>query len=193
MYLKYLNDDNVKTAFISQIILISKLSNLNIGNFLENNDNSYSFFNLFYDRDKYKKIVLSLIDEMSNNSKDLKYTLNESAENSKKFLEHLESEDSNSIKNIDSLILDRFFSKYSNAISSSDIKSKKICYFEIINYFATISKDIKEDVINKIKDVYFVYLRNKLNIDDKLAKEIVNFIYSTESIYKSLNDLINIG
>ena len=44
MYLKYLNDDNVKTAFISQIILISKLSNLNIGNFLENNDNSYSFF-----------------------------------------------------------------------------------------------------------------------------------------------------
>ena len=88
MYLKYLNDDNVKTAFISQIILISKLSNLNIGNFLENNDNSYSFFNLFYDRDKYKKIVLSLIDEMSNNSKDLKYTLNESAENSKKFLTH---------------------------------------------------------------------------------------------------------
>ena len=53
MYLKYLNDDNVKTAFISQIILISKLSNLNIGNFLENIDNSYSFFNLFFDRDKY--------------------------------------------------------------------------------------------------------------------------------------------
>ena len=80
-----------------------------------------------------------------------------------------------------------------NAISSSDIKSKKICYFEIINYFAAISKDLKEDVINKIKDVYFVYLRKKLNIDDNIGKEIVNFIYSTESVYKSLNDLINIG
>ena len=193
MYLKYLNDDNVKTAFISQIILISKLSNLDIGNFLENSYNSYLFFSLFYDRDKYKNIITSLINEMSNNSKDLQYTLNEAAENAKNFLEHLESEDSNSIKNINLLILDSFFSKYSNAISSSDIKSKKICYFEIINYFAAISKDLKEDVINKIKDVYFVYLRKKLNIDDNIGKEIVNFIYSTESVYKSLNDLINIG
>lgn len=193
MYLKYLNDDNVKTAFISQIILISKLSNLDIGNFFESNDNNYSFFTFLYDRDKYKKIISSLIDEMSNNSKDIKYTLNESAENAKKFLEHMESEYSNYTETINDEILDRFFSKYSSAISSADIKSKKICYFEIINYFSTISKDLKEDIANRIKNLYFVYIKNKLNIDDNLSKEISNFIYSTESVYKSLNDLINIG
>lgn len=147
MYLKYLKDDNVKSAFISQIILISKLSNLNIGNFLKNNNNDYS---------------------------------------SLSFL-------GNFLKNINNEILEIFFSKYSNAISSADIKSKKICYFELFNYFAAISKDLKEDVVNKIKNVYFVYIKNKLNIDNNISKEIFNFIYSTESVYKSLNDLINMG
>lgn len=230
MYLKYLEDDNLKSNFISQIVLISKIAKLDIGNFEDDSSSdSYNIFGFLYSKEKYKNIIMKFIDEMSYNSKTIKDDLKKTVINTKMYLEEFEDNNSTMVKSmtndtLNNLIkmtnvkipsdlreymlsmehkesyiltsitdetLDKIWPKYS--LNCSNSKVKNICYFELLNYFSSISSDLEEDTINKLKDVYFIYVKRKLDISDNVSKKINNFINITESVYKSLNDLINIG
>lgn len=230
MYLKYLEDDNLKSNFISQIVLISKIAKLDIGDFGDNSSNRYyDIFGFLSSQDKYKNIIIKFIDEISSNSKTIKDILKKTVIDTKIYLEDFEDNNSTIVKsmNNDTLnsltkmtnvkipnylreymlsmehkesyiltsitdeTLDKIWTKY--YLNCSNIKMKNICYFELLNYFSSISSDLEEETKNKLKDVYFTYIKRKLGISDNISKEIINFINITESVYKSLNDLINIG
>ena len=177
MYLAYIEDIEIKKAFITQLYVISKIYN----NYFTLQD--YDYFN----RDDIDSVlsfnIKKSITEISNINEYLMSDLFSFIDELEEYISEIVRDNDYNFK--EKIVVKKVWSRYSKCLEDIDDNIvKKIIYFELLTITTSTDKKF---------NAYFKYLKNKLGISDIVVKEIDNLVYANASVYKSIRDLVEIG
>lgn len=177
MYLTYIEDFEVKKAFIAQLYVISKIYN----NYFTLQDYDY------FDRDNIDSVlsfnIQKSIVEISNLDEYIVSELFSFVNELEEYISEIVNDNDYTFK--ESIVVKKVWNSHSKCLEELDDNViKKIIYFELLTITTSTDKKF---------NAYFKYIKNKLGISDTISKEIDNLVYANASIYKSIRDLVELG